>query len=548
MADPQGLFTFPGLEGYDSGTYTALHGEQPGIAVIETRINSSPASIGDIEVYYGSEYWKIRDCKLIDFNSDFDDQGILYRWTLHDRRWRWQFTEITGHYNRRTKNNKLIAYSERTPQQLATLCLRAMGEQGFDVSRLPNTTKPEVVWVASNAAQELSKLCASLGCRLVFDPASDRTSIHRTGVGAKLPIRADLDQASEAFVEPARPSQIRIVYGETRVQAQVKLKAVGREKTDPDAIDSSGEIKAIDDLSYKPTNGWGLESMLFPSLTGEELALANEWIYRAYRLDPESDPIKINIDRFSFTVDRLEQIEDISLELNSGFKDPNGFPFSETAHVDGTYYIRNLGKPINSNETEDDDDERCPFDFSLDAENKLIKFSEQVVKYDDSSGGGAWSPAEIWLTCTFKIRDTRNNQGIHRAHYLHKTQSSGGFGTSVIKRDELKYTIIDAGSSGGDKFNIGNWQSNLVQDKLEEQGRFYAEQAALKYVANGSGDARYFSLFAPRLDGAIQSVTWSFGENGAETILNRNSEPDYVETKYNERIKISEIKRKAGVV
>ena len=106
--------------------------------------------------------------------------------TIFDRRWKWRFGQISGVYNLRQPDGELDPDLETEPQDIATDCLKAMGETGFDVGELPNRTRPEYRWVAQNPAAMLDQLCQSLGCSVVlgFD---NRVTIRRLGEGGELP-------------------------------------------------------------------------------------------------------------------------------------------------------------------------------------------------------------------------------------------------------------------------------------------------------------------------------------------------------------------------
>ena len=167
-----------------------------------------------------------------------------------DRRWKWQYGEISGRYNIREKEEEYLIDpdTEKKPRQLATLLLAAMGEVGYSVDELPNDNRPQKHWVSANPANELYQLCDSLGCRVVLG-LDNRVRLRRVGSGASLPVLGIEISDSVGIDAQARPDSIKVVCGPTRYQARFFLEAVGK--------DVDGRIKFLDDLSYRPDDGWG---------------------------------------------------------------------------------------------------------------------------------------------------------------------------------------------------------------------------------------------------------------------------------------------------
>ncbi|MCX8092493.1 MAG: hypothetical protein N3I86_16450, partial [Verrucomicrobiae bacterium] len=75
---------------------------------------------------------------MIGFDHLFDlienaGRARVYRVRIQDRRWKWRFGQISGEYNVRRDDNQqnFLLGTARNPQQLARLCLDAMGEQNY---------------------------------------------------------------------------------------------------------------------------------------------------------------------------------------------------------------------------------------------------------------------------------------------------------------------------------------------------------------------------------------------------------------------------------
>ncbi len=150
---------------------------------------ASPAVVGTLVLTFGETRVEFPDCKLDYGTVERTAGGLICRLALLDHRWRWRFGQISGTYNVRRDDSQLqknaddADNSERTPQQLATLCLEAMGETQFDVGDLPNESRPSVEWDCVVPADALAALCDQLGCRVVLQ-LNNRVALRRAGVGA----------------------------------------------------------------------------------------------------------------------------------------------------------------------------------------------------------------------------------------------------------------------------------------------------------------------------------------------------------------------------
>ena len=156
-------FTFaPGVQPSVCMLYTVPHTQTlPQVATLTIK------TLSDVTLTF-------RDCLLEDPKLSATTSGKYWTLPIKDRRWKWQYGAVYGHYNKPESNGTYTR--EKTPQELATILLDAMGEVGYDVSRLPNTVRPEHRWDGAVPAAELDALCASLACVVVLNPLTDTTS------------------------------------------------------------------------------------------------------------------------------------------------------------------------------------------------------------------------------------------------------------------------------------------------------------------------------------------------------------------------------------
>ncbi len=246
-----GLCHFTGIEHIESARMTIGQGVQPSVCTITTVPHSSGVpEFGDLTWSFGPVTFTFKDCFLNRAPLRVDESGQKWTMQILDRRHRWKFGYISGHYNRRDPAGEVIKDSEKTPQELLKLLFEAMGEQNPDVSRVPDNGRPEVLWDYATPALELNSLCDTLNCRVILG-LDNRAKVWPIGQGELLPEEFARNLSVEAaFVQ--RPDVLKLVTAPIRYQDTWQLEAVG--------LDTDGEIKPIDDLSYKPANGWGVGS------------------------------------------------------------------------------------------------------------------------------------------------------------------------------------------------------------------------------------------------------------------------------------------------
>lgn len=517
MAD-LGYATFPGIAQILSARYTLAHGITPGVCEVEVVPQDDPIGLGGtLAFHWGVVTIAIPGCKADLATARRTENGLVWSLGILDKRWRWRYGEIYGEYNRKGSDGQTITATRKTPQQLATLCFQAMGESTFDVSLLPNTAEPEVFWDGqAPPAVHLADLVESLGCTIVLK-IDGSVKIEPQGLGGQLPELQTILDATLAVDPPETPSAIRVLSDRTRVQARLRLRAVGR--------DTDRSIKLINDLSYTPTNGWALENDLFSNVTDdEENKLAIETVWRWYRVDVTASVLQPP--EFAEPITSEEQILPVLNELVETFEDSSGVVRQKPAKIVGLYWIRNIGAPVNSTTSDHYD---YPGDFQLDSELGIVKFPVQVKQWVSETAG--WTQAELYLDCSFEVRSIET-RAPHRYSYL-LPLSAFGAGVEVVHRPEVKLGIYEQRSSPE---SSPTWHYIRDPASLDSELRHYAEGAAQKYAPLGTADASYGGLVVIQPDGAIWQVTWQVGGPGpAITHASRNSETDPYTPPYRQR-------------
>jgi hypothetical protein len=533
---PQGLAYFPGVNQVFSAEMSVGHGISPSVCTLEIAPQSSPlAEGGTLQFAYGSVSLAWPDCRIDKGSVRRNASGEVWQFSVFDRRWKWSFGTISGVYNLRDSEGTIKTSTEKTPQQLATLCLQAMGETGYSVADLPNDTRPEVRWEDEVPAEALAKLCEVLSCRVVLKVATNAVRICQLGVGASLPSGGVL-QIDATADPPEIPDKLGVVCGPTRYQLDLELEAVG--------LDTDGKVKPVDDLSYKPAAGW-LNSDIhgFGGVTATRNAreLAKQTVFRWYRVTCSlTSPILMPDPEANITDPELIELESDQVEtaVEDGEKKP------KPAIVYGVWRggaddLKNHTTTFDPSNTTDGEYNRS---FSFDAKRKLVKFSEAIYRNADDTLPSS-TPSKVVialpflrLRCAARVKDP-TTRAFLRYSRERSTGASYGTKTRFDRHKEMSLGVIATYNAS---FAVTGSTSN--ETDLEAEADYYLDAMAAEYQVTTPETRQYIGLLAGDLDGAIQQVTWSVGPSGATTTVSRNNEQADIRIDYKERRRIERTK------
>lgn len=504
----QALLRFPGLQQILRWTYVLSHGISPGVCTIDLVPQFGlPAEVGMLQILFGSVRLQFPECAIDAARVRRSSAGMVIGLTLLDRRWKWKFGSINGRYNLRTKSGRLDLATEKTPQQLATLLLAALGESGFSVAELPNLSRPEVDWSAANPAAELASLCDASGCRIVLG-IDNRVSICRSGTGAVLPALDSQRTQSFGIDPPARPDRLQLIAGPTRFQTQFRLEAIGE--------DRDGTLRPIAELSYKPAEGWGTEPPgHFPNVANaDDRARARRTVYRGYRIKCTSPDDAAGVFRLPGMHGPVSELWQL-LPLESGLIDtergPDGIERSRPFLVEGSYWNGSAdGENLASGRIE-------VRGMTLDTGRGIVWFAEPMVKRNLADD--TFLPAELYLTVAHSMCERETRQP---ARYQLDRPTPGtplGTGPFVVRREELGLTCVSRYST-----NHSPTQVITNENELAVEANASLDAALVQFQTLLSADAEYAGIIPIEPDGAISQVAWSGSPRGAFTRASRNAE------------------------
>jgi hypothetical protein len=494
---------------------------------------------------------EIRDCRLVSASTPTSTtQAPSVELQLQDPRWKWQFGKIDGDYNAPQPYTTTLL-REKTPQELAGLLLDAMGAvSDYDVSQLPNNSRPRASWSAANPAIALEQLVNSLGCVVCYDPFREFVSICPVGFGANLPGGAKVSYAP-AFTAPAWPDEIRLVGGPAMFQTVLKL-------GEPVAQDLDGKYYPQNSVSYAPGEGWG---RLLPdeyegiegstTIEGEtiyyrELAAANIW--KCYKIlgqaDDEISPMLLRdgdyeptdiADLGPFQNSRLEKDQETGARLPAVVRglyadSRNGF---ENTAANASYGQRNEeGEQGGS--------------FSIDSENKLVRFSEPVFKFTEdvetaTSSDDIVEAAELYLICAYSV--SKDGVPIRYEQWRENQGETYGAGPLLEHHPELVREVIEGPATNGGTGASTEGTDNLTE--IEQQANYYLEALAQQFAEAQGETATYDGIRADiRLDGAIRSITYQGSVSSPPTTsVGKNTETNSYSPKWEDRPEYRAAKR-----
>lgn len=524
MAAPQGLVSFPGIQQLIDCSYTLALGITPGMASMTIAPQAGLISdVGPLVFSFGGVIVAtLPDCKVDSGSLRYDSSGNLVQLHILDRRWKWAFPTVNGKYNLRDGKGKLVSdlanpndavkHTERTPQELATLLLEAMGEQGFDVADLPNDARPMVDWDVANAAQELDRLCSDLGCRVALQ-INNKVKLVKLGQGQPLPAGGVISIA-EQVDPPEKPDRLEVGTGRVRFQHHFEIEAVG--------VEADGTVKLLADLSYTPPAGWGvdvddIDFWFVPD--DDDRRAAKQSVWKWYRIK-----LPVDIPGWGQVTDP-RQLAPLLTEQVDTFEDASGAHPHEAVVYGKWFDTTSLAAEADNvvtltpmNNFSADDSRIVKRGFSIDRENLIVKFGEPVVSVD--ANFQAQAPTLRLLTAV-NVRDPQPEANGQYVRYKAGVQFGNALGTKprIERRDEIRpwyKGIYD------NAFNALNVENNIVDVEAEIQHNLIA--IAQEYEQHQPSEAEYAGLEGVNPDGALQSITWSITAAGATTRVQRNQD------------------------
>ncbi len=541
----QARFTFGPLTQTDSWEFTLGPGIEPSALTttfLTAQVEQLASPIQNLTISQDSyDSFTLSDCHLVSARTS--SRAKLTNCTILDRRWRWQYAYIDGHYNVRKPDGVYIR--EKSPRQLAALLFDSMIELNYDVSGLPDDeAKPEVNWQSANSAQELGSLCQAFGCYPTLNPITDRAEIHAIGSGPGLPTGGPIIHQSQVISVKPLPKTIRIVGGPSLFQTRLTLGEALAEEPDGELkpmVAPSGEtisgvsyLKALGEFNGRPN--WqrefpgafnGIDDAATYMREGKTLKLrdlAAASCYRIYRITGQASaangatgadlwsPAILNVPPAQGQPDvaptKLSEILPLRTTKLTTHTDPEGRLLDNPADVYGTFTISPQFSAGRENVLAGyiaPDGAKYKGGFSIDAAKGIVRFNEPVLILHDEGPdkNDPWhEPAKLELETSYPV----NKDGVF-ARYEEFVENSdpSAFGSYRLAKPEMVVRVIETDPP----------TDNITL--ISQAGQKYLQRLQEKFTLQAGIEAEYPYIRALALDGLIRQITWRGGGGAPAT-------------------------------
>lgn len=470
----------------------------------------APPAIGNLTVTDGFIHLTLIGCRIDRASITYNSRGQIVRAIVLGPTWKWKLAGIDGIYNVPRPDGTIDPDTEKTPRELATLLFEAMRVPRFDVSGMPNATRPFVNWHGDFAYSELTQLCHDLGCDFGYDVHNQIARIWTVGQGSNLPLGGEQTITYGADFSES-PDVIKAYSNFSEFQSKLATECV--------MPDLDGTWKLADEVSYAPEDGWAGSNPFDPLPDSDDKVargLARRWLWRAYRAKSQADGSnKVPV---YGEVDGMEDILPLHDRLLESYE--LGGMYNQVAYAEGTFAIGGDPDPVYNTEPF----ERIEIGHRLDGERGIMIFDAPIYQLGDDDYGydvnDAAKEAEVYIVCSYHVRDKDTRQYI--AHTHERRVANNGTGDYPLHRPDLVRRIIAT---------YDGKTVDETKDNLEELKRLLDESIdalAAEFQSSESVVKRYRGLVPVVVDGAIRQVTYygnCEGSNrGVFTVAARNTE------------------------
>ena len=511
--------TFAGIHLAGSGVdYSRTAGPNPNVtslSLVGHDLGLTIGATGDLFISDGTTTVTIALLRITSILEANSSGGQITQVTVEDTRRTWSTRgHISGEWNRPGQDGEENA--QRSAQQLVALCLDALDEVGYDVSALPADFYPYVKWEYCKPGEALNGICDMCGCVLTL--AADGSAVVVTlGVGDVPPAgyRKRQDLGSQITWQPT----MRTIRGARAI--------IQRDSTlVPVALDTDGEPKAFEDLSYYAAaialvadGGWkeagdddatawdractaqfGKWAFAGTEQQKHYAQLAQASVRRWFRLadaDRVYCPILQTICETADEADP-EHVGETRKTWMKPYCTTSGNHFDKESHA---FIAYGMGLIVS--------------EFELDADGGIVKLREQA-SVAHPTVADLRSVAEVVLTWACESRQADGS--LDDDDYYTYSEGSGA-DEEVTSVDWLVLRgILDTGSASG---GVLTWLNRGALDAIASKLLSLAWNATTWLQ---SAEVEYAGLVYLLPDGAIRQVNWHVGADGATTKLMWNTE------------------------
>jgi len=486
---------FAGIGCIGSFNFSLRHGVTPSTGSIAFPVNFTPPLVGNLLISDGFTSIVFGEMYLINPVRSQSESGDIIQATIADKRVCWQFGQVTGEYNipdestGKPRENVLLT-------ELLSLIFAVYAE--FPIYIDIPIVYPAVSWDHVNPATAAQELMSKYGLSLSLD-SNGAIYISPANHIRFFPPGWFMSRELTNLAKPY-PSYIRIIGNRIINQNNFVLTPVGVEIN---GLDPDGTIKAINDLSYTPSAGWGKSYLRYytdvkTEFGEDEYELALKCIYRWYAYIPSDD----GYDKREYCLPWLGHIKNVMKVPNTILDDEEqrDRPFVKVDQVqrDGISG-QNQGA---LKETEQS--------YSIDYARGIVKFTDEVVRMVAGTAEFEFVEAQgaaVTITAAYEKKHGDVNDFYHYDLFL------GGSLPPLVHRDH----------------SLTLFALNLTEDATQKvQLDAFAHSIAVKLAEqyfNVNPEQRVYAGLLPIIPyGEFKSVTWNLSESGVNTVVSKGVE------------------------
>ena len=529
-----GYVTFPGINFPIKCIAPRSNGVTPDSAVLYSLVQQeAPQQYGDLVLNFTQNTVTWKNCLVDSGTTMYSTKGHFQTWRIKDRRWAWAKSWVTGEYNPLSYDvDGDVGARRGNVRYLMEVLLTLMGETRYDVSAVDNEQKPHKGWDWANCADELQKLLDEYGYVISLQ-LDDSVKVSRSKVGTDLPDNDDIISPSMVFDPAELPERLIAIAGLTLVETRLKMEPVGE--------DTDGKIKPVDDLSYKPGEGWvnnmstdmlGVGASETDPVKAKEMkALAKKTVFKWYRVVHQShekndmnDPFGQIIEKYApeeLNITDYQQYLPLSLDLN---RQINGAYVS--VRWDGATVLESARSKKNIQVVKFD-----TIKWKLDEKLGIIKFEDPITKNKVVDTGGMQASvgidpdtetamqdfADVFFTCSYTVTD--DETGIKDRYTRELTL--GGRGVDIVEMappNNQRMLTAEYEDPGGkisiEEKKITDSAKTVVNNEQTLNSRLdeLLQKTARTYQTRRGYVVKYRGVQLINTDGMTKQVVWRIGD------------------------------------
>lgn len=515
--------SFGPIQGVMNASFSLSRGEGPSACTITTPpVPSLDGRQGTLYLSDGFRSISFKQCVVGSFWPT-SSEGVLWRVAILDRRWKWQFGQISGEYNIWKAGERVLA-REKNARELVKLVFAACGETDFDVSRVPTDAYPHVAWDMTKPSVALAALLQELNLFVTLS-VQDRAVVYPDGVGMSLPSLPYKSFGTGLSLSNI-PDSLGVTSAPFAWQFDLELEPVGLDR----AEDGEDPIKPINELSYTPAGGWGKAvppphgKFLPPQIPDKrDRDLAIDTVWKWYRAKVPAG----NLFNADIAVEELAQILPLlDYQLGREVVDESTQEKArKKPQVYGRFFDRggtgsNNASTLESNLlTAAGKKQIYKGSFQIDNERGVVKFADTVFLFDSEEREDPnknYAPAELRLRVAINFRDKDTHAAWRQFVKEDLKGVRRGTQTLWIPREDVHPEWASKQDGSGDYENTEAVEAALRRYLAAEKQRLIGrlpENATYPYLVP----------FAP--DGRIATVTFAIdGEGLISTTVSKDGD------------------------